>query len=687
MKDKFLELLNRHLPQLTRTTIVFLGTGVLANGITEIVVANTTLTIAPTTELTINLSIAALVSVLFWVWDRGQLSLKNLTKEFRNLTATHKEEIKRALLSSSIAETYSDLPTRVVDSLVKKHVDGLKDEERLESRAHLLAEELSERVRKNNCWYPILNHFLDGGIAGMRDRPFNLSLETYLKIYLDLMHLYIDRAEENELRLHIWSFTNAISTDWFVSDSHQPGNVMREFSNRKEGLINKMYEKGFVMRMITLVTSDKSDPSGIRSLEEEKRAWSRLTEEQRFKYLDRLHTKPTDAFRAVLSFEELGFFDGLSEFIFFGFSPIGNAQDQNNIDWELCITGGFSSWNQVLPARYLFLQDKENASYRPLFDISNHQGLKRSDDISPPPRLQVPFKEWPVFVMHDEGYGAISVEQYVSLLPFARKWDLAADIWHSAREREEIKAFLAQVLNGKTNVLDAAAGTGFHCEILLDLNKQVTALEVSEGEKNILLEKVGASQLRTINGDWRTLSEDLAGEQFEAIICLGTSIPYHSSWTELTPGRAMTKINSDTSPIGTTQESARQEKVLRGVISHFRDALHSKGVLVLGLSRHNEKSRTGVRTAFQGEVDGKAYVMDWTFEFDWEKRRRLWRSSIRGDEREYKFELIGHLFEHEELADICTHYFERVHQVYDLDPEHYDKYIVCENPKAITNIT
>lgn len=671
------------IPRFARAVIVFFATEVFSNTLVDIVTANTNLIIDPTYSMTLNLSVATLVTAGFWVWDSGQASLKRLTMDFKELADTHAktssgavEEVKTALLTQEIAQAYADLPSRVSEPLVVDYVDALKLEDRLEARARVVADVLSRRVQLNNKWYPILNRFLAGEVAGMQEGQLSLSLDTYLDIYLDLIRLYFDRAKRDGRRLHVWSFTNAIPSDWFAGDPHVSGNVMTKFANQKRKLIWRMRDEGFVMRMITLTGRSSGAPPGIRTAEDTVAAWKGLRDEQRQQYLTQLHTKPDDALLAFLDLEHLEFAGDLAEFIFFGLGA--NDNSDGPIDWDLCIAGGYSSQNQVLPARFHFLKESSNSSLA-LVDVPNHGKLKPPDEISAAARLRVLFHEWPDFVLGKRAYGAIKVEAYANMISFAEKWCVAAEIWHHDRERREIAAFLDQALQGKSDIMDAAAGTGFHCEILLQLGKEVTALEVSADERDLLNARISNPRLHAVLGDWRTLPADLNGQKFEGIICLGSSIPYHSSWTDQSDvGYEGSLGGADAHPKVGNDEMNR---VLREVVSNLQIALVEDGVLVIGLSRHNEKSRSGVSVSFEGTVDGVTHNMSWSFQFDWHARTRLWHSQIEGDDgRRYNFEVMGHLFDHADLIAICKDYFHSVEER-DLGDDHYDKYILCNKPR------
>lgn len=658
---------------IARSAVVFLLTSFLVNLVSTLVVENTAIKIEPTQAVLLNVVIGAIVAMLFWVWDGGQHSLRQLTTEFRALEQKTGEAYDRgvvavrdALLADSTARLYADLPTRVSDPLIGTYVRTLPSQDRLEARALSVGKEVSERLTKNNRWYPILNRFLSGEEIGLRDGRFSLGLETYLQIYLELMRLYIDVAREKGIKLHICSFTNAIPTDWLAGDTSIAGNIMARFAEQKTVLIQEMKEAGFVMRMVTLALEEtNATVPGMRCMKDVRHAWASIGDANRENYLRKLHTENREACVAQLEFENLEFFAGMAEFIFFGF------QTDDAIDWDLCIAGGYSSQNQVLLAQFLFLDSEARDLL--LLDIPNNAHLKQAGAIATPKRIQVRFADWPNFVLRDHGYGAIKLHTYEGMVTFTDKWRLAAEIWHSDQERQQIATMLREVLDGKTEILDAAAGTGFHCEVLRELGRSVTALEVSQAELEILRGLKTCDGVATILGDWRTLSQTLGGRQFDAAICLGSSLPYHSS-------RVLdsTSSNGDGGVRPAAElDAAARDAILRTVIENLRGAVRPNGVLVLGLSRHNERSRTGVVVEYEREVNNVIYRMNWKFTFDWLRKRRIWNSNITGGNgEEYAFQIDGHLFDHDELSSICGGFFGRV-EMRDIAPGHYDKYLLC----------
>lgn len=108
----------------------------------------------------------------------------------------------------------------------------------------------------------------------------------------------------------------------------------------------------------------------------------------------------------------------------------------------------------------------------------------------------------------------------------AEKWDELID-WEKRAESEGDFFITTLKDYGKQNILDAAAGTGFHSVRLLQNGFDVTSVD---GSADMLVKAFqNASQygfiLNTKQVDWRFLSRDLQGK-FDAIICLGNSFTH-----------------------------------------------------------------------------------------------------------------------------------------------------------------
>ncbi len=111
---------------------------------------------------------------------------------------------------------------------------------------------------------------------------------------------------------------------------------------------------------------------------------------------------------------------------------------------------------------------------------------------------------------------------------FARRWDELID-WQRRAEAES--NFFQDILkeHGVETVLDIACGTGFHSVTLKADGFEVTA---ADGAPNMLAqtkenaEFFGIDDLRVVEAEWTRLGESFAGEQFDAVICLGNAFTH-----------------------------------------------------------------------------------------------------------------------------------------------------------------
>ena len=111
---------------------------------------------------------------------------------------------------------------------------------------------------------------------------------------------------------------------------------------------------------------------------------------------------------------------------------------------------------------------------------------------------------------------------------FARRWDELID-WRRRAKAEG--NFFQDILkkHGVETVLDIACGTGYHSVTLKAEGFQVTA---ADGAPNMLLKarenarRFGIDDLRLVEAEWTRLGESFAGEQFDAVICLGNAFTH-----------------------------------------------------------------------------------------------------------------------------------------------------------------
>jgi len=111
---------------------------------------------------------------------------------------------------------------------------------------------------------------------------------------------------------------------------------------------------------------------------------------------------------------------------------------------------------------------------------------------------------------------------------FASRWDELID-WQRRAEAEN--GFFQDILKGHgvERVLDIACGTGFHAVTLRADGFQVTA---ADGAPNMLeqtrrnAQRFGIYDLRIVEAEWTRLGAAFAGEQFDAVICLGNAFTH-----------------------------------------------------------------------------------------------------------------------------------------------------------------
>lgn len=130
------------------------------------------------------------------------------------------------------------------------------------------------------------------------------------------------------------------------------------------------------------------------------------------------------------------------------------------------------------------------------------------------------YGEEPLAVRDSDFYRAEYVQQFVE------KWDELID-W-DARATSEGR-FFVDILRGrgKSQVLDAATGTGFHSVQLINAGFDVTS---ADGSPHMLAKAFENAKdrhiiLRTVYADWRWLTKDIE-TRFDAVICLGNSFTH-----------------------------------------------------------------------------------------------------------------------------------------------------------------
>ena len=219
------------------TILVFVVSSGLSDIITTVVLANTKLEAKPLDVHLLNLLVGALCSIVFYQIENRSHSVQALVRQYDDVRRQAEEavvngssKISTALLSHRLAELYASIPEVISAPAVRVHATSLEPAHRLEARASLIGEQIHRRITTNNYWYHVLNDFLKEEADSVLQGRFSLLLPTYLDIYLDLMRSFFHKAKAEGKQLHIWSFTNAIPSDWKEGDNSVSGNIMAGFA-------------------------------------------------------------------------------------------------------------------------------------------------------------------------------------------------------------------------------------------------------------------------------------------------------------------------------------------------------------------------------------------------------------------------------------------------------------------------
>lgn len=131
------------------------------------------------------------------------------------------------------------------------------------------------------------------------------------------------------------------------------------------------------------------------------------------------------------------------------------------------------------------------------------------------------YGESPTKVRNTDHYQAEYVENFVE------RWDELID-WE-ARAEGEGRFFIDKLREmGKHEILDVAAGTGFHSVQLLKAGFSVTS---ADGNAQMLVKAFDNARahghiLQSLHADWRWLNRSTLDQQYDAVICLGNSFTH-----------------------------------------------------------------------------------------------------------------------------------------------------------------
>lgn len=247
------------------------------------------------------------------------------------------------------------------------------------------------------------------------------------------------------------------------------------------------------------------------------------------------------------------------------------------------------------------------------------------------------------------------------MLQLHEKWQIISEIYHTKLEFDRIFSLL-QCLGGG-QILDCACGTGFPSIGLRAKNFHI----VGSDKDNEALSLLKNNPLFVMNPfpvhnvAWEQLSTKF-NQKFNVILCLGSSITYYDTWDE---------------SIGNIPERDDQ---LPQIISNFRKILAPNGKLILGICKLYNKDRGKDTISFpQHIVNGITYKMNWELQYDWNRRVKTWLCEIAGSNgSKESCCLLSHLYDKEELKNICKRDFSIVKELDFLPESYHDNLIICK---------
>ncbi|KAG8175675.1 hypothetical protein JTE90_017396 [Oedothorax gibbosus] len=119
--------------------------------------------------------------------------------------------------------------------------------------------------------------------------------------------------------------------------------------------------------------------------------------------------------------------------------------------------------------------------------------------------------------------------------------DYVGDVHHRLAHYADFLVDFLRKHNSR-HVLDAACGTGIDSIMLLERGFKVTSVDASQGMVHMVLKKrwdrrkeKAFDEWEIVEADWLTMPRNLtmAGKRFDAIICIGNSIPYLKDMEEI----------------------------------------------------------------------------------------------------------------------------------------------------------
>lgn len=347
-------------------------------------------------------------------FEKKQKSLEQLAYEVKSNVEEYNQTLQRAILSDQITQHYLRIAGWNYNKEVKQYIAKVDHNDSLLGLANEIGQKLYDNVSQKDDWYIVLYNLLLDERTSLSNCSFSMLLETYLRVYIEFMEMYTARAIQNNKKFVIYSFTNAIPRDWFKGG--ETGNIMKWFLEEKVKRIDKMKQLSYRMVMTTLTTNNKElHEFRLRNYREVNKDWLETAQPRKEQYLDRLHTDRDSALVAIIDIKNLRFYQDLTEFIYFGLIDKDKEEKIENIEWQVCIGGGFSSKYQFLLARFDMFSDQSEVPN--VINIKNEAELQLEDSLSPPDNIIVPLDKFPRFIFDKKFNGdSVKIVKYQNIV-------------------------------------------------------------------------------------------------------------------------------------------------------------------------------------------------------------------------------------------------------------------------------
>lgn len=620
-------------------------------------------------KLFFHTSIAGLVTLLYELKRSQVQSLKEQGIKITDIAKANEERINSLRSDHDIASNYLEIENRQYSAFVNerlREINARSESKTLIDKIIKISDLSRQHVDSNPNWRLVIEQMALLQFNSLASNRFFLSLEVYCNILVNAIQVLL--GECNGRKLKIYSFTAVSPREWF-QQRRAIGTSLDGYASKLSKVISELKAGNHEFRRYVLAVdesiADQNDLIGILDFKRIKHDWAE-NKKQRNTYLDNYHTSRDLAFVLSLHLKGLRFDNYHTEFVFLGFE--GN---EAKAEWQWCYSCGYTENNLNLSASFVDL-DHSTSAERLVIDIPNVSGFVGDESTQEVPNnIHVKYCDFPAFILRTD---VAKQHRMENLIPLAEKWHLASEIWHSDKEQELVKAFLVQQIpDTASKILDCACGTGYHSIILKEAGYE--NLVSSDYDKdnleifNRILDKKSLS-IDTRVVDWNHMEQGFTPQQFDVVLCLGTSLPYYKSWKE-----DENNFEFDDADVKT-------------IISKLKATVKPDGKLIIGLSRYINESltentlrfhTTSVRDNDSGARDA-GYDMTWSFKYDWQTKRRSWSCEMTneyGDE--YSFNLVSHLFDIDQLLEYCRAVFGADNAtIFDLHRNNYDMYVVCE---------